>query len=129
MEVPQGEPFRGCGHRDGSGNSASPRGGAAETAQTQQERNGSAVGTAKTGEGTEQERREDFQTRRTNSRLPPNERQETRSARHKKRGPEHLRPSRWRNALRYPRNESRIPAATAEPTTPATFGPMACISR
>ena len=29
----------------------------------------------------------------------------------------------------YPRNDSRIPAATAEPTTPATFGPMACISR
>lgn len=29
----------------------------------------------------------------------------------------------------YPRNESRIPAATAEPTTPATLGPMACISR
>ena len=29
----------------------------------------------------------------------------------------------------YPRNESRIPAVTAEPTTPATLGPMACISR
>ena len=29
----------------------------------------------------------------------------------------------------YPRNESRIPATTAEPTTPATLGPMACISR
>ena len=29
----------------------------------------------------------------------------------------------------YPRNESRIPAAMAEPTTPATLGPMACISR
>ena len=29
----------------------------------------------------------------------------------------------------YPRNESRIPAATAEPTAPATLGPMACISR
>lgn len=29
----------------------------------------------------------------------------------------------------YPKNESRIPAATAEPTTPATLGPMACISR
>ena len=29
----------------------------------------------------------------------------------------------------HPRNESRIPAATAEPTTPATLGPMACISR
>lgn len=29
----------------------------------------------------------------------------------------------------YPRNDSRIPAATAEPTTPATFGPMACMSR
>ena len=28
----------------------------------------------------------------------------------------------------YPRNDSRIPAATAEPTTPATFGPMACMS-
>lgn len=60
--------------------------GAAETAQTQQERNGSAVGTAKTGEGTEQERREDFQNRRTNSRLPPHERQGTRSERHKKEG-------------------------------------------
>ena len=29
----------------------------------------------------------------------------------------------------YPRKESRIPAATADPTTPATLGPMACISR
>ena len=29
----------------------------------------------------------------------------------------------------YPRNPSKIPAATAEPITPATFGPMACISR
>ena len=29
----------------------------------------------------------------------------------------------------YPRNDSRIPAATAEPTTPATFGPMACMRR
>ena len=29
----------------------------------------------------------------------------------------------------YPRNESRIPAATAEPTTPATLGPIACMSR
>lgn len=34
-----------------------------------------------------------------------------------------------RNAIPYPRNESRMPAATAEPTTPATLGPMACISR
>ncbi len=29
----------------------------------------------------------------------------------------------------YPRNDSNRPAATAEPTTPATFGPMACIRR
>ena len=29
----------------------------------------------------------------------------------------------------YMRNPSRIPAATAEPITPATLGPMACISR
>ena len=34
-----------------------------------------------------------------------------------------------RNAIPYPRNESRMPAATAEPTTPATLGPMACMSR
>ena len=31
--------------------------------------------------------------------------------------------------LFYPRKESRIPAATAEPITPATLGPMACISK
>lgn len=29
----------------------------------------------------------------------------------------------------YIRNPSNIPAATAEPITPATFGPMACINR
>lgn len=29
----------------------------------------------------------------------------------------------------YPRKLSRMPAATAEPMTPATFGPIACISR
>ena len=29
----------------------------------------------------------------------------------------------------YIKNPSKIPAATAEPMTPATFGPMACISR
>ena len=29
----------------------------------------------------------------------------------------------------YPRNPSRIPAATAEPITPATFGPIAWVSR
>src|SRR5690554_2818244 len=40
----------------------------------------------------------------------------------------------WR-ALSFPQSgyqltkASRIPAATAEPITPATFGPMACISR
>ena len=34
------------------------------------------------------------------------------------------------NAITYlPRTESRIPAAIAEPITPATFGPMACMSR
>ena len=31
--------------------------------------------------------------------------------------------------LSYPRNPSIAPAATAEPITPATFGPMACMSR
>ena len=29
----------------------------------------------------------------------------------------------------YPKNPNRMPAATAEPITPATLGPMACISR
>ena len=29
----------------------------------------------------------------------------------------------------YFKNASKIPAATAEPITPATFGPIACISR
>ncbi|KAA4562063.1 hypothetical protein F3B51_18245, partial [Bacteroides ovatus] len=29
----------------------------------------------------------------------------------------------------YIKNPSRIPAATAEPITPATFGPIACISK
>ena len=29
----------------------------------------------------------------------------------------------------YIKNPSRIPAATAEPITPATFGPIACIRR
>ncbi len=29
----------------------------------------------------------------------------------------------------YPKNASSTPAATAEPMTPATFGPMACISK
>ena len=29
----------------------------------------------------------------------------------------------------YPNMLSRIPAATAEPMTPATFGPMACMRR
>jgi hypothetical protein len=29
----------------------------------------------------------------------------------------------------YIRKLSRIPAATAEPITPATFGPIACISK
>ena len=29
----------------------------------------------------------------------------------------------------YPNIESRKPAATAEPMTPATFGPIACIRR
>ena len=33
------------------------------------------------------------------------------------------------NVSDYPKNPNRIPAATAEPITPATFGPMACISR
>ena len=31
--------------------------------------------------------------------------------------------------LGYPKNDNNIPAATAEPITPATFGPMACINR
>src|SRR5690606_19330642 len=55
---------------------------------------------------------------------------------HSPRGPEMKEPARvtWR-ALSLPQSEceltkaSRIPAATAEPITPATFGPMACISR
>src|SRR5690606_18866831 len=55
---------------------------------------------------------------------------------HPHRGPEMKEPARvtWR-ALPFPQSEyqltkaSRIPAATAEPITPATFGPMACISR
>ena len=29
----------------------------------------------------------------------------------------------------YPKKDSNIPAATAEPITPATLGPIACISR
>lgn len=29
----------------------------------------------------------------------------------------------------YPKKLSRIPAATAEPITPATLGPIACIRR
>ena len=29
----------------------------------------------------------------------------------------------------YIKNPNRIPAATAEPITPATFGPIACISK
>lgn len=29
----------------------------------------------------------------------------------------------------YPKNDNKIPAATAEPITPATLGPMACISK
>lgn len=29
----------------------------------------------------------------------------------------------------YPKNPNKIPAATAEPITPATFGPIACISK
>ena len=29
----------------------------------------------------------------------------------------------------YIKNPSKIPAATAEPSTPATFGPIACINR
>ena len=31
--------------------------------------------------------------------------------------------------ISYIKNPSRIPAATAEPITPATFGPIACISK
>ena len=31
--------------------------------------------------------------------------------------------------LPYIKNPNRIPAATAEPITPATFGPIACINR
>lgn len=31
--------------------------------------------------------------------------------------------------LHYPKKDSNIPAATAEPITPATLGPMACINR
>ncbi|SDB82997.1 hypothetical protein SAMN05216323_100247 [Williamwhitmania taraxaci] len=33
------------------------------------------------------------------------------------------------NYLDYDRKLSKIPAATALPITPATFGPMACISK
>ena len=33
------------------------------------------------------------------------------------------------NRLVYTKNPNRMPAATAEPITPATFGPMACINR
>ena len=33
------------------------------------------------------------------------------------------------NNVSYIKNPSRIPAATAEPITPATFGPIACISK
>ena len=29
----------------------------------------------------------------------------------------------------YPTSASKIPAATADPRTPATFGPIACISK
>ncbi len=29
----------------------------------------------------------------------------------------------------YIKNPNKIPAATAEPITPATFGPMACINK
>ena len=32
-------------------------------------------------------------------------------------------------SFNYPKNPSRIPAATAEPITHATLGPMACISK
>ena len=32
-------------------------------------------------------------------------------------------------AIAYPNRVSNTPAATAEPMTPATLGPMACISR
>ena len=31
--------------------------------------------------------------------------------------------------LGYPRKANKTPAATAEPITPATFGPMACMRR
>ena len=34
-----------------------------------------------------------------------------------------------KKVLFYTKNPSKIPAAMAEPITPATFGPMACISR
>ena len=33
------------------------------------------------------------------------------------------------NPVQPPNMESRKPAATAEPMTPATFGPIACMSR
>ena len=32
-------------------------------------------------------------------------------------------------SINYIKNPSKIPAATAEPITPATFGPMACINK
>ena len=35
----------------------------------------------------------------------------------------------WCYAYQPPKTESRKPAAMAEPMTPATLGPMACISR
>ena len=33
------------------------------------------------------------------------------------------------NICDYPKNPNSTPAATAEPITPATFGPIACIKR
>lgn len=31
--------------------------------------------------------------------------------------------------ISYPKKPNKIPAATAEPITPATFGPIACINK
>lgn len=40
-----------------------------------------------------------------------------------------LRPDLSLSAYFGPNSDNRIPAAIAEPMTPATFGPMACMSR
>lgn len=44
-------------------------------------------------------------------------------------GPGVIRPDLSLSAYFGPNSDNRIPAAIAEPMTPATFGPMACMSR